>query len=157
MLFRSDDETKNVTDVSANNGQTFTVDGNITVTVTNTLKLTQLHIKKTGMETGESAIFTVTGKGIENGLTVVVPNGQTVTIDGVFVGETYTVSEMDGWTWKYSVTGASSISKVLISATSETDNLFSFENELSNDHWLSGEGRKINVFRKAAPPDGTTD
>ena len=108
--------------------------------------VTTLKITKTGMEDGESAVFTVTGKGIESGITVVVPNGGEVVIDGVYVGSIYTVTEIGGWTWKYTA-NATTISKTIEAPPNE--NLVSFTNTLNNDHWLSGENRKTNVFKKA--------
>lgn len=108
--------------------------------------LTKLKITKTGMESGENAVFTVTGKGIENGITVVVKNGETVTIDGVYVGEIYTITEIGGWTWKYTA-NATSVSKTIEAPPAE--NLVTFTNTLNNNHWLSGENRKTNVFKKA--------
>ena len=41
---------------------------------------TDLVISKSGMEQGESAIFTVTGKGLGSGMKVIVPSGESVKI-----------------------------------------------------------------------------
>ena len=111
--------------------------------------LTQLKITKTGMQANENAVFTVSGEGIENGITVVVKNGETVTIDGVYVGESYIITEIDGWTWRYT-TSASSVSKVI--AAPPAENLVTFTNTLNNNHWLTGESKEHNVFDKAPTP-----
>lgn len=60
-----------------------------------------LKISKSGMASGETAIFTVTGKGLGSGITVMIPNGESVTIKGLAAGESYTVTEQSGWSWKY--------------------------------------------------------
>ncbi|MBQ4369673.1 MAG: hypothetical protein II784_01590, partial [Oscillospiraceae bacterium] len=64
---------------------------------------TTLTITNTGMSGhGEQgAIFTITGKGYESGLKIAVPNGQSVTIAGVYVGETYEITEEGSWSWRY--------------------------------------------------------
>lgn len=99
-----------------------------------------LKITKTGMTNGEAAMFTVKGSGLgANGLTVIVQNGETVTIKGLAVGETYTVTE-NGWSWKYKLPAPMerTITKEGASVT--------FTNTPKDIHWLTDEFYKDNKF-----------
>lgn len=50
---------------------------------------------------GEPFLFHITGEGVD--MDVLVPGGGSVTIDGLQVGETYTVTEDESWAWRYDV------------------------------------------------------
>ena len=104
---------------------------------------TDLVISKSGMESGESAIFTVTGSGLGNGLRVVVENGRQVTVKGLRVGEEYTVTEESGWSWKYEPQTA--VTRTLRADRIET---ISFRNVAKLIKWLTDEWRAENLFGK---------
>lgn len=100
-----------------------------------------LKISKSGMASGETAIFTVTGKGLGNGgITVMIPNGESVTIKGLAVGESYTVTEQNGWSWKYKELDAKTVTL--------DDNVtnVSFSNISKLINWFTDEFYKDNRF-----------
>ncbi len=102
---------------------------------------TDLVISKSGMKSGETAIFTVTGKGLgSSGLTVMVQNGKSVTIKGLAVGEQYTITE-GGWSWKYEAKDP--VSRTLVNGSIEK---VSFNNIPKNISWLTDEFYKDNKF-----------
>lgn len=108
--------------------------------------LTDLTIKKTW--TGDSvyyqdAIFTIAGDGLN--LKVVIPapaSGKSgeITITGLTVGETYTVAEDGGWSWRYTATSASKVLEPVGNEVSFTNNLN------SNVYWFDGSDHKKNKF-----------
>lgn len=104
---------------------------------------TDLVISKSGMKSGETAIFTVTGKGLGSGLTVMVQNGESVTVKGLAVGEQYTVTE-GGWSWKYEAKDP--VSRTLVNGSVET---VSFNNIPKSISWLTDEFYKDNKFGAA--------
>ena len=102
---------------------------------------TDLVIKKSGMQNGETAIFTVKGKGLgDKGLTVMVQNGESVTVKGLAVGEQYTVSE-GGWSWKYEA--QQDVTRTLTKGTTEN---ISFANIAKIVKWLTDEFFTDNRF-----------
>ena len=102
---------------------------------------TDLVISKSGMKSGETAIFTVTGKGLgSSGLTVMVQNGESVTIKGLAVGEQYTITE-GGWSWKYEAKDP--VSRTLVNGSIEK---VSFNNIPKDISWLTDEFYKDNKF-----------
>lgn len=118
--------------------------GNISVYGLFERQVASLTISKGGMQAGENAIFVITGEGIEGGLRVKVPNGGSVTVYGLCVGATYTVTE-ESWSYKY---GTQSFS---VDVTEEGKVYEGpVQNTLDGDHpWLSGETSKRNVFDPA--------
>ena len=93
------------------------------------------------MKDGETAIFTVTGKELGSGLKVIVPNGESVTIKDLPVGETYTVSEQSGWSWKYEA--QDSVTRTLTKGRTATA---SFTNVPKIIKWLTDEFYIDNRF-----------
>ena len=106
--------------------------------------LTSLTIEKSGGQTGEKFIMTVSGPDLN--MKVVVPAGGSVTISGLKVGETYTVTEDRSWAWRYNITGGGDIT---LSATG--DNTVTVTNTLTKNQWLSGSGYCKNQWNS----DGT--
>ena len=102
---------------------------------------TDLVISKSGMKDGETAIFTVTGKELGSGLKVIVPNGESVTIKDLPVGETYTVSEQNGWSWKYEA--QDSVTRTLTNGSTATA---SFTNVPKIIKWFTDEFYIDNRF-----------
>lgn len=99
-----------------------------------------LKISKSGMASGETAIFTVTGKGLGSGITVMIPNGESVTIKGLAVGESYTVTEQSGWSWKYKELDARTVT------LDDSGSNVSFSNVSKLIKWFTDEFYKDNRF-----------
>lgn len=100
-----------------------------------------LKISKSGMANGETAIFTVTGKGLGNGgITVMIPNGESVTIKGLAVGESYTVTEQNGWSWKYKELDARTVT------LDDNGTNVRFSNTSKLIKWFTDEFYKDNRF-----------
>lgn len=102
---------------------------------------TDLVISKSGMEQGESAIFTVTGKGLGSGMKVIVPSGESVKIKNLPVGESYTITEQNDWSWKYEA--HSSVTRTLTAGNTETVH---FSNVPKLIKWLTDEFYVDNKF-----------
>lgn len=102
--------------------------------------ITELTIVKTYpdgmMDANQSAVFTITGGDLGDGLKVVLNqgNGFTVTIKGLKANTEYTVTEDNGWTWRYENNTAQKIT-LNVDASKNT---VTFTNKLSNSYWLSG-------------------
>ena len=110
--------------------------------------LTTLTVTKTGLtDSNESAIFTLTKK---DDTTVIarfsLKNEQSVTIDGLTVGETYTVTEESGWTWHYDPLGSADVTIQAPRDTNTITNTITFKNVPKPDKWLYAESSKHNVF-----------
>ena len=111
-----------------------------------TRKTASLTVTKSGMKAGEKAIFVISGPGLGNGLQVILSgNGGSVTISGLRVGETYTVTEQGSWSWRYGSAG----SKTVKLCENSDRNLASFSNGEKQIPWLSGESTRHNVFGKS--------
>ena len=110
-------------------------------------KTGDLKITKTGLnekvygggEDQESAIFTVSdGKG--NTWTVAINGNNFVTLTGLEVGS-YTVTELNSWTWRYAdqtVQTATVVGGGTVTVT--------FDNTHNNDKWLGGDNYANNKF-----------
>lgn len=109
---------------------------------------TSLTIKKTGWDTideKQSFIFKVTGDGLPNtGLKVTITPSvkDSVTIAGLTVGKTYTVTEESGWSWRYSA-GLDS----LILEADAAKNVITISNTRGNNKWLNGCAYAENKFK----------
>lgn len=108
-----------------------------------------LTIKKEGLnkntygksEDVESAIFTVSGG---NQIWTVVcdaDNNYSVTLTGLKCGTEYTVTEQNGWTWRYNGTNSEKFTH-----SGGPEKVLTFKNTLSNPYWLGGDNFKTNVF-----------
>jgi len=97
------------------------------------------------VDADQTFVFTVTGKGIENGIQVVLKAGESVTISGVTVGETYTVTEDTGWSWRFTPEDGS-ISHTLDVSGSSANNQFEFLNAYTRKQWLNDCDRNINTW-----------
>lgn len=110
-----------------------------------------LTISKSGcadIDENQSFIFTVTGEGLPaEGLKVVVTGNGSVTITGLKVGTTYTITEDTGWSWRYTPT-AKEQKKML--DVDKTKNTVIFSNSRNEDRWLNGCSIKVNNWKKKA-------
>ena len=116
-----------------------------------------LTITKTGMQAGETAIFTVTATHETLGVqtyTITVVNGDSVTIPNLIIGSSYTVEEMGDWTWRYKSTSYEADDEAGNSGTIQTaGSKVVCTNSDRNDQWLDAEYGVHNDF--ASSGDGT--
>lgn len=96
-----------------------------------------LKITKSGGAAGQTYIFNVTGGG--KTFRVAVVGNDSVTIANLPLGVTYTVTEDEGWSWRYS---ASPVSVVLDAAEKEV----TITNAKDKTQWLDDEVAVCNNF-----------
>ena len=84
--------------------------------------------------------------GEEETYRLALSNGQSVTIKDLKVGTDYTITEENGWTWRYS--DQSTIpGKIVANPDNETNkNNVSITNDANNPYWLGGDNYKVNKF-----------
>ena len=104
------------------------------------LTITKTYAAGAPKDPNQSAVFTVTGDGTS--IDVVIHGNGRVTIKGLKVGTTYTVTEKVGWTWRYGQNSESIKLKA-------TGNNVAFTNELNNNKWLTGGAWCDNVWGKS--------
>ena len=122
--------------------------------------MADLTISKRGCEAideNQSFIFTVTGGELPPaGLKVVVQGNGSVTITGLKVGTTYTITEDTGWSWRYTPTakdGKTAEPAQDIELQAEVNgykNTVTFNNSRTQDKWLNGCSIEVNKWKKKA-------
>ena len=139
------------------------VEAGMSIEFTNTLKRADLTLVKTGsredIDPYQTFIFHVVGKvstRTEDVDMKVVVKGDTVddknkvTIKDLPIGE-YTVTEENGWSWRYTVTSTKDSDGSTITegkfTLPETDETVTFDNTRSDDKWLDGNSYSQNIFR----------
>ena len=122
---------------------------------------TSLTIHKTGadvLDENQTFLFRVTGEGDDVAVTVTVHGNSFVTIDGLTVGEQYTVTEITDWSWRYGAqvftttldagnyeaTATGGITVTL--SAEEAKNSVTCTNTRTVPHWLDGDNFCVNVF-----------
>lgn len=119
------------------------------VTVTNTYArgYTELTIVKTGaaesLDPDQTFIFNVSGNGVD--LDVTIHGNSSVTITGLEVDKTYTVTEKTDWSWRYEPTDVDNKIEIILSADAD-DNKLTFENTRNIPWWLDGNTFDVNIF-----------
>lgn len=103
------------------------------------------------LDVNQTFMFRITGDdGVD--ITVTVHGNSSVTVDGLTVGNEYTVTEITEWSWRYSYAGYET---GLESQTAEngaqvtlgiTDNSIVFLNQRSQSKWLDGDSWLDNIF-----------
>ena len=103
------------------------------------------------LDVNQTFMFRITGDdGVD--ITVTVHGNSSVTVDGLTVGNKYTVTEITEWSWRYSYAGYET---GLESQTAEngaqvtlgiTDNSIVFLNQRSQSKWLDGDSWLDNIF-----------
>ena len=103
------------------------------------------------LDKNQTFIFNVNGNGVD--LDVTVHGNGSVTIDGLTVGETYTITEKTDWSWRYdyksvAMTNATLVENVKNGATITLglDGTITFTNERGNEQWLDGDSWCDNQF-----------
>ena len=127
----------------------------------NIINFGQIVISKTGSESDDQYfVFEVKATSLENGalelpvFQVAVRGNGSVTIDRVPFGS-YTVSEMEGWSWRYEVDG--NVSQTVQVDNADVPETLTFHNQLDTDVaydaeqqstlWLDGNGAgNVNVW-----------
>lgn len=106
--------------------------------------LTDLTIKKevTGgaYDANDMFIFTVKDSSGKVFAKVAVTDGQSVTVNGLTVGEEYTVTEDNNWSWRYKDQNPQ---KITLTAD-PTQNVVTVKNEIENNNWLGASSYAIN-------------
>ena len=119
-----------------------------------------LTIAQTGLKENESAIYRVTGEGVDLTVSLTGDNDQ-VTILELPLGE-YTVTEITGWTWKHDGSGDPTVTitepdvvgqdpaKVTLDmpGPGSVNSKVQFDFADKTTDWLHGESCKENVFQK---------
>lgn len=126
------------------------------------LTITKTYADGAPKDPNQSAVFVVTGGDLgTEGLTVVLNKGNeySVTIKGLKVGTTYTVTEKTGWTWRYTPDGNG---KKITLNTDAKQNKVEFTNTLTKNKWLTGGAWCDNVWgnnrpNKSTSPDYSTN
>ena len=127
--------------------------------------LTSLTIKKTGaadIDVNQSFLFTVTGKdadGKDINLTVTVHGNGSTIIDGLVIGNEYTITEKTDWSWRYkfskwehmvnaddatTTTGSTNGAAITLGE----NGTITFTNTRNKVHWLDGDSWCNNIFKK---------
>ena len=121
-----------------------------------------LTIKKVGyseyeeIDPNQTFLFKVTGGGVD--LTVAVHGDSHITINGLKVGETYTVTEVTDWSWRYeldswsftadggeAIVGDNNGAEITLGHTA---NKITFTNTREKDLWLDGDSFIVNIFKQ---------
>ena len=107
--------------------------------------LTTLKVTKSGMQSidaGQSFLFKVSGPNLpEDGLLIAIHGNDSETISGLVVGQKYTVTEVEDWSWRYSAEPQSI-------TLQPTGNEVTISNTRDKTQWLDGDCYAENVFNK---------
>ncbi len=107
-----------------------------------TLTVTKKGLNQSTTEDCESAIFTVKDSSGKLVARFALQNNDSAVIDRLTVGETYTVTEENSWTWRYASVPAQT--KMLVADPNQ--NKVEFTNTQNQYKWLGGDNYKTNVF-----------
>ena len=124
--------------------------------------LTSLTITKTGWNSADSNqtfIFNVWGGDVN--VDVTIHGNGSVTIYGLTVGQSYTITEKTNWSWRYEctaagysgtgVTEASTLTldsaSLHIPALGVSNNVATFTNTRNTEYWLDGDSWCDNIFK----------
>ena len=122
---------------------------------------TSLTIKKEGWEDvdpNQTFLFRIVGK--DDGVDLIVTvhadekGNWATTVDGLTVDQEYTVTEVTGWSWRYSYDSVSSIenAELVENVTNGVtiklglDGSITFKNKRAEDQWLDGDSWLDNLF-----------
>lgn len=85
-------------------------------------------------------IFTITDSSGHVFAKVTVTAGEKVTISGLTVGETYTITEDNNWSWRY----ANHADEQILMTPNAADNVVTVKNTLNTNKWLGASSYAIN-------------
>lgn len=115
-----------------------------------TISESELTVIKSGLSNGDSALVQVNvthNNSTDTYLLALNANNNPQTITGLTVGATYTVTELNGWTWEYADTSA-------ISGTIDADakkNQVTVNNTKNTETWMHDESAIKNDFSNSSP------
>lgn len=114
-----------------------------------TISESELTVTKSGLSSGDSALVQVEVT-YDNSkdtylLALNANNSYTQTITGLTVGATYTVTELNGWTWEYANTSAEGSGSGTINADA-TQNKVTVANTKNAETWMHDESAVRNDF-----------
>lgn len=151
-----DDEDKVLT------GDQVMEDENVTLTGTWTRvpNAADLTIKKLGAEDSDDQTFLFTIKGGDVDMTVTVHGNDQVILKGLAIGETYTVTEVSEWSWRYTAKGwsyttttegrsAEGETKAAVIQLGSSQNVITFTNSRTNTKWLDGNADSVNIYQNS--------
>ena len=126
--------------------------------------MTTLTIEKAGysdyetIDPNQTFLFRVTGEDVD--LTVTVHGEGSITITDLKVGETYIVTELSDWSWRYGLDnwsfttaedtatfGKDNGAQIVLGASG---NEIVFTNKRENIYWLDGDNYRVNIFNGTA-------
>lgn len=106
--------------------------------------LTSMTLRKevTGgaYDANDMFIFTITDSSGHVFAKVTVTAGEKVTISGLTVGETYTITEDNNWSWRY----ANHADEQILMTPNAADNVVTVKNTLNTNKWLGASSYAIN-------------
>lgn len=106
--------------------------------------LTSMTLRKNvtdgAYDANDMFIFTITDSSSKVFAKVTVTAGQEVTISGLTVGETYTITEDNNWSWRYN----DQVSVQRKMTADPDDNVVNVTNTLDNNKWLGASSYAIN-------------
>jgi hypothetical protein len=102
-----------------------------------------LTIEKAGetVDQNDTFIFDVTDDNKKVVATVTITGTGSVTVSGLTVGKTYTVTEQTDWSWRYESSSEPSDGKVEIKTG---DNSITITNKKTTTNWLSAAAAAVN-------------
>ncbi len=112
------------------------------------LTITKTYADGAPKDPNQSAVFTVTDNAGFS-IDVVIHGSDSVTIKGLKVGTTYTVTEKT-WTWRYTTAPTSQNSRRIQLVADEENNTITFTNTLKENKWLTGGAWCDNVWGRSA-------
>ena len=107
------------------------------------LTITKTYAAGALLDENQSAVFTVTDNAGFS-IDVVIHGSDSVTIKGLKVGTTYTVTEKTGWTWRYTPDDKGE-KEITLNADAKL-NKVELANKLNNNKWLTGGAWCDNVW-----------
>ena len=111
-------------------------------TLTITKSGAAVNANGTGLDAGQSFLFKVTGEGLpKDGLLIAINGNGSETISGLTVGQTYTVTEVESWSWRYTATAQ----KITLGADA-SKNKVTIDNARDETQWLDGDCYAENNF-----------
>ena len=120
------------------------------------LTITKTYAAGEPLDKNQSAVFTVTDNAGFS-IDVVIHGRDSVTIKGLKVGTTYTVTEKIGWTWRYTTAPTSQKDRSIQLAADAKQNKVEFTNTLNNNKWLTGGAWCDNVWGSSTPKKSTSN
>ena len=126
---------------TTNDGETFTYYAKFEYNLTSLTIVKDGYAETASIDPNQTFIFKVTGGDLGDGIMVSINGDGSKTISGLAVGETYTVTEMESWSWRYDSDSSKSIT------LQPTGNTVTINNTREHIYWLDGNAvSETNVY-----------